>query len=184
MAEVAAPSSRDTTTQALKVPPHSIEAEQSILGGLMLDNNAWEVVADRVTEEDFYRRDHRLVFRAITALAAQGKPFDAVTVSEYLSSINELENAGGLGYFGDMVQNTPVQYPGLRRYCSQPLDPAPSDCGGRRDQQCRVPSGGTPKRGGAGFCREARFRDRRTEQPRTPQLSEHQGSVSRRCRSD
>ncbi len=107
MAEVAAPSSRDTTTQALKVPPHSIEAEQSILGGLMLDNNAWEVVADRVTEEDFYRRDHRLVFRAITALAAQGKPFDAVTVSEYLSSINELENAGGLGYFGDMVQNTP-----------------------------------------------------------------------------
>ena len=63
----------DAGTEALRVPPHSLEAEQAVLGGLMLDNAAWDTVADRVVEEDFYRGDHRLIFRAIRTLAEQGR---------------------------------------------------------------------------------------------------------------
>ena len=70
-----------TDTDALKVPPHSLQAEQSVLGGLMLDNTAWERVADRVVEDDFYRRNHRLIFRAVAELADRNSPFDAVTLS-------------------------------------------------------------------------------------------------------
>jgi len=68
-----------------RVPPHSIEAEQSVLGGLMLAEDAWDRVADRVTEADFYRREHRLLFRAIGELADREQPRDVVTVSEWLS---------------------------------------------------------------------------------------------------
>ena len=64
----------------LRVPPHSIEAEQSVLGGLMLVGEAWDQVADRLVEEDFYRREHRLIFRAIGQLAGAGQPCDAVTL--------------------------------------------------------------------------------------------------------
>ena len=73
-----------TETDALKLPPHSLQAEQAVLGGLMLDNKAWDTIADEVSEEDFYRRDHRLIFRAIAQLAEQGSPLDAVTLSEWL----------------------------------------------------------------------------------------------------
>ena len=97
----------DISTSSLKVPPHSIEAEQSVLGGLMLDNNAWDQVSDIITEEDFYRRDHRLIFRSIAELAGQLNPFDVVTLSENLNNNNQLENAGGLGYLGTLAQNTP-----------------------------------------------------------------------------
>ena len=76
---------RNADTHGLKIPPHSIEAEQSVLGGLMLDNRAWEHIVDRITETDFYRREHRLIWRAITALEAQTQPFDLVTLSEELS---------------------------------------------------------------------------------------------------
>ena len=69
----------DAATAKLKVPPHSIEAEQALLGGLTLDNTAWDQVADLVTEADFYRRDHRLIFTTVSDLAAQGMPFDVVT---------------------------------------------------------------------------------------------------------
>ncbi|HEX5515516.1 MAG TPA: DnaB-like helicase N-terminal domain-containing protein, partial [Gammaproteobacteria bacterium] len=69
-----------TATDALRVPPHSLEAEQAVLGGLMLDNRAWEQVADRLTEEDFYRRDHRLLFRAMKTLAEASQPIDVVTL--------------------------------------------------------------------------------------------------------
>ncbi|NNG13002.1 MAG: replicative DNA helicase [Halobacteria archaeon] len=93
---------------ALKVPPHSLQAEQAVLGGLMLDNNAWDKVADRVTEEDFYRRNHRLIFRAITQLADRHSPFDAVTLSEWLEQNQLLEEAGGLAALGALVQNTPT----------------------------------------------------------------------------
>ena len=98
---------QDKETQHLKIPPHSVEAEQSILGGLMLDNSAWDQVGDLVIEDDFYRHDHRLIFRAIAELAAQNKPFDLVTLSEWLESHGELDNAGGIAYLGTIAKNTP-----------------------------------------------------------------------------
>lgn len=98
---------RDSATEALKVPPHSIEAEQSLLGGLMLDNAGWDQIADRVSEEDFYRRDHRLIFRAIASLAEKGSPVDVITLSEWLEQSQNLEDAGGLAYLGALAKNTP-----------------------------------------------------------------------------
>ena len=94
-------------TEALKVPPHSIEAEQAVLGGLLVDNEAWDQVADRVSEADFYRRDHRLIFRAMGSLAEAGQPMDVVTLSEWLKSNGELEDAGGLAYLGALAKDTP-----------------------------------------------------------------------------
>jgi len=95
------------TAAQYKVPPHSIEAEQSILGGLMLDNAAWDRVADLVCEEDFYRRDHQLIFKALNALVGEGQPMDVVTVSEWLGKQNDLEQAGGLSYLGMLANNVP-----------------------------------------------------------------------------
>ncbi len=97
----------DPNTAALKVPPHSIDAEQSVLGGLMLDNSAWDQVADLIAEADFYRRTHALIFRAIAALADASQPFDVVTLSEWLDQTNELAEAGGLAYLGELAKNTP-----------------------------------------------------------------------------
>ena len=97
----------ELATENLKVAPHSIEAEQSVLGGLMLDNEAWDKISDIVIEDDFYRRDHRMIFRAIDALAEQSSPFDVVTLSEWLEANNQLENAGGLAYLGTLAKNTP-----------------------------------------------------------------------------
>lgn len=93
--------------QRLKVPPNSIEAEQSLLGGLMLDNNAWDKVADVVTANDFYRKDHRLIFAAIASLAEGANPSDVVTVSEHLDNRGELEAAGGLEYLATLANETP-----------------------------------------------------------------------------
>ncbi|MCC2637194.1 MAG: dnaB, partial [Moraxellaceae bacterium] len=89
-----------------KLPPHSIEAEQSVLGGLMLEEMAWDRAAEIITEPDFYRRDHRLIFRAIAELAAESKPRDALTVAETLKHMGELEEAGGMAYLGEIVKNT------------------------------------------------------------------------------
>ena len=94
-------------TQNMKVPPHSIEAEQAVLGGLMLDKRAWEQIADRIVEEDFYRHDHRLIFRSIANLEAADKPFDVVTLSDELSKTHELDDAGGLAYLGQLAKDTP-----------------------------------------------------------------------------
>jgi len=94
-------------TDLLKIPPHSIEAEQSVLGGLMLDNHAWEKIADRVTEEDFYRYDHRLIFRAIADLAEDNQPLDIITLSEWLGKRGDLDDAGGFAYLGTMAKDTP-----------------------------------------------------------------------------
>ncbi len=91
----------------LNLPPGSVQAEQALLGGLMLDNSAWDKVADLVTEVDFYRPDHRLIFAAIRMLSERRQPFDAVTISEYLESRGELADAGGLGYLGTLVRDTP-----------------------------------------------------------------------------
>ncbi len=101
---IAAPGS---ASEALRLPPQSLEAEQSVLGGLMLDNQRWDQVADRVAPEDFYRKEHRLIFQAVTALCDGGSPADVVTVSEWLEKNGELEGAGGLAYLAQLANNTP-----------------------------------------------------------------------------
>lgn len=107
MNEIAIAEQYDLQTAALKVPPHSIEAEQAVLGGLMLDNNAWERVSDQVSDGDFYRHDHRLIFRAIARLAESNQPFDVVTLSEQLDKEGQLPQVGGLAYLGELAKNTP-----------------------------------------------------------------------------
>ncbi len=97
----------DQTVESLKVPPHSIQAEQSVLGGLLLDNQTWDSVADKVGENDFYRRDHRLIFRAIAELAERQDPFDVVTISEVLETTGELQDVGGLAYLSMLARDTP-----------------------------------------------------------------------------
>ena len=97
----------DLATEALKVAPHSIEAEQAVLGGLLLDNEAWDKIGDIVAEDDFYRRDHRMIFRTISELAEKANPFDVITLSERLETLGELEEVGGLVYLGTLAKNTP-----------------------------------------------------------------------------
>ncbi|HEV2321343.1 MAG TPA: replicative DNA helicase [Gammaproteobacteria bacterium] len=97
-----------SSLEAMRTPPHSLEAEQAVLGGLMLDNATWERVADRIREEDFYRQDHRLVFRAMAELSEQDRPFDAVTLAEWLQARGKLEQAGGLAYLATLVRDTPT----------------------------------------------------------------------------
>ncbi len=92
----------------LRLPPHSIEAEQSVLGGLMLDAAAWDQIADRVRSEDFYRNDHRLIFEAVAGLIERSQPCDAVTLSGHLESQGVLDQAGGLSYLGSLARDTPT----------------------------------------------------------------------------
>ncbi|MCK4675127.1 MAG: replicative DNA helicase, partial [Gammaproteobacteria bacterium] len=94
-------------TDNLRVPPHSIEAEQAVIGGLLLDNRAWESIADKLVDEDFYRFDHRLLFSAIRELESRNEPFDAVTLSQCLEKNDRLEQAGGLLYLGRLAKDTP-----------------------------------------------------------------------------
>ncbi len=89
------------------LPPHSMQGEQSVLGGLMLDNRSWDSIADRVGEQDFYRKEHRLIFRAIRTLAEHDSPFDVVTLSEILERETALADAGGLKYLGTLAKDTP-----------------------------------------------------------------------------
>lgn len=89
-----------------RVLPHNLDAEQSLLGALMLDNSTWEMVADKVREEDFYRREHRLIFRAIQILADDHQPFDLVTIAEALEKRNLLHNVGGMAYLAEIDRNT------------------------------------------------------------------------------
>jgi len=98
----------DPQLDALKLPPHSLEAEQSVLGGLLLDNDAVDRVGDVIADADFYSDAHRLVYRAIVTLAADGKPADVVTVSEALASAQKLDYVGGLPYLGALVANVPT----------------------------------------------------------------------------
>jgi len=91
----------------IKVPPHSLEAEQSVLGGLMLDNNSWDNVAEIVSDELFYRPDHRKIFRMMEKLVNEGQPIDVVTLSEELDRTGDLEAAGGLDYLVELARNTP-----------------------------------------------------------------------------
>jgi replicative DNA helicase len=102
---------RDSGTMSLAdapQPPHSIEAEQAVLGGLLLDPAAWDNIADVVLREDFYRPDHKLIFEAIAALAGEAKPCDVVTVVGELERRSELDKAGGLAYLGSLARDTPT----------------------------------------------------------------------------
>ncbi|MGH8457696.1 MAG: replicative DNA helicase, partial [Stenotrophobium sp.] len=90
-----------------KLPPHSIEAEQSVLGGLMLDNRAWNDLSDRISAQDFYRADHQLIYSAIAELCGSNKPCDFITLCEHLRHHNRLEEAGGVSYLGTLANDTP-----------------------------------------------------------------------------
>jgi replicative DNA helicase len=90
-----------------RVPPHSVEAEQAVLGGLMLAGNAWEQIADKLVEEDFYRYDHRLIFRAAVNLNERNQPVDVVTLNDWLDAQNLSTDSGGAGYLLDLANNTP-----------------------------------------------------------------------------
>lgn len=96
-----------TGLDGLRVPPHSLEAERAVLGGLMLDERAWDRVADRLVEDDFYLHRHRLLFRAIATLASSGRPFDAVTLDEWIKSEGEERRLGGLDFLLELTQATP-----------------------------------------------------------------------------
>ncbi len=98
---------KDKQVAAVKMPPHSIEAEQSVLGGLMLDNEAWDRVAEKVVEQDFYLRAHRFIFAAMSRLAEATQPIDIITVSEDLEANLQLDDVGGFAYLGEIAKNTP-----------------------------------------------------------------------------
>ncbi|HMC12765.1 MAG TPA: DnaB-like helicase N-terminal domain-containing protein, partial [Gallionellaceae bacterium] len=105
----------DSQLDAIKLPPHSVEAEQSVLGGVLLDTTAWDKIADLIGEQDFYRNEHRLIYRHIARLSDHAKPVDVITVAESLESNAELERAGGLAYLGSLAQNVPSAA-NIRRY--------------------------------------------------------------------
>ncbi|MGE0097268.1 MAG: replicative DNA helicase, partial [Hydrogenophaga sp.] len=105
----------DRQIAQLRVPPHSIEAESSVLGGLLLDNGAWDRVADLVNDSDFYRYEHRLTYSAIATLVNASKPADVVTVFEHLQNLGKAEEAGGLAYLNSLAQYVPSAA-NIRRY--------------------------------------------------------------------
>lgn len=106
---------KDAQVEATRVPPQSVEAEQSVLGGLLLDNTAWDKIGDLLTEQDFYRADHKLIFQHIGRLIEQSKPADALTVAEGLERSGKLAEIGGQAYLGSLSLNTPSAA-NIRRY--------------------------------------------------------------------
>ena len=96
-----------SATAQIKVPPHSVEAEQSVLGGLMLNNDAWLNVSDILTSRDFYRAQHQIIFEAMASLANANEPLDAVTLSEALASRGLLDKAGGISFLAEIAETTP-----------------------------------------------------------------------------
>ncbi len=105
----------DDTLDSLKLPPHSVEAEQSVLGGLLLENEALDKIADILGSVDFYRHDHKLIYEHISKLIEHNKPADIVTVAESLEISAELSGIGGIAYLGALAQNTPTAA-NIRRY--------------------------------------------------------------------
>ena len=105
----------DQEVAQLRVPPHSIEAESSVLGGLLLDNLAWDRVGDLLTEGDFYRHEHQQIYAAVSTLVGAGKPADVITVYERLQSIGRAEETGGLAYLNSLAQYVPSAS-NIRRY--------------------------------------------------------------------
>ena len=98
----------DDQIDKLKLPPHSVEAEQSLLGGLLIDNEAIDKIADLMSEVDFYRHDHRLIYHHISKVIEANQPADIITVGESLEKSDELKNVGGIAYLGMLAENTPT----------------------------------------------------------------------------
>ncbi|NAW65997.1 replicative DNA helicase [Photobacterium halotolerans] len=108
MAEKSKPNRpKDSQMDALKMPPHSLEAEQSVLGGLLLDNERWDSVAEKVVARDFYSRPHRMIFESAAGLLESGQPLDLITLSERLELHDQLEDVGGFAYLAELAKNTP-----------------------------------------------------------------------------
>jgi replicative DNA helicase len=107
--------SHDQQIAQLRIPPHSIEAESSVLGGLLLDNGAWDRVGDLLVEGDFYRYEHKQVYAAIGALVNTSRPADVITVYEHLQALGKAEEIGGLGYLNALAQYVPSAS-NIRRY--------------------------------------------------------------------
>jgi replicative DNA helicase len=107
--------SHDRQIAQLRVPPHSIEGESSVLGGLLLDNNAWDRVGDILQDDDFYRYEHRLIYAAIGVLVNASKPADVITVFEHMQSQGRAEEIGGLAYLNSLAQYVPSAS-NIRRY--------------------------------------------------------------------
>ncbi|MCG9633642.1 replicative DNA helicase [Vibrio fortis] len=99
--------SANDQVDAIKVPPHSLEAEQSVIGGLLLDNQRWDTVAEKVVAKDFYSRPHRLIFEAVKDILEESAPLDLITLSEHLELREQLEEVGGFAYLADLAKNTP-----------------------------------------------------------------------------
>src|SRR2546423_4339521 len=115
MAQPIPQTSSDSQLLNLKVPPHSIDAEQSVLGGLLIDNGAFDKVGDVVTDGDFYRDDHRRIFRHISRLIERGKPADVVTVDEAIKVSEDKDKTGGISHLAALAGNTPSAH-NIRRY--------------------------------------------------------------------
>ncbi len=109
------PPGSDAEFNQLRMPPHSLEAEQSVLGGLLLENTAWDKIADVVDEADFYRTDHKMIFQAIARLIERAQPADVVTIAEQLDKSGQINEIGGLSYLATLAQNTPSAA-NIRRY--------------------------------------------------------------------
>src|SRR3954471_11923025 len=107
--------SGDAQIESLRLPPHSVEAEQAVLGGLLLSNQSFDRVGDVVSESDFYRADHRILWRAITKLIDDSKPADVLTVTEALKISGEIQDVGGLAYLHQLASGTPSAA-NIRRY--------------------------------------------------------------------
>lgn len=101
--------------ESLRIPPHSIEAEQAVLGGLMLRNSAWDAIGDLIVEADFYRADHRAIWRVIVGLIEDSKPADVLTIAEAMKGGDALNTAGGLAYLHQLAEATPSTA-NIRRY--------------------------------------------------------------------
>ena len=115
MGQLVTPIVKDAQLEAARMPPHSVEAEQSVLGGLLLENTAWDRIADVITEADFYRADHRTIFQHVSQLIEHNKPADALTVADSLERSGKLAEVGGQAYIGSLALNTPSAA-NIRRY--------------------------------------------------------------------
>ena len=98
----------DQALETLRVPPHSVQGEQAVLGGLMLNSDAWNEISDKISSEDFYRREHQLIFKAMRALSEADQPLDVVTIAEELERRAELSDVGGMPYLGMLANETPT----------------------------------------------------------------------------
>jgi replicative DNA helicase len=109
------PPGEDPAYAKLRIPPHSVEAESSVLGGLLLDNGAWDRVGDLLTDGDFYRYEHRLIYAAVGGLINANKPADVITVYEQLQGLGKGDEIGGLAYLNSLAQYVPSAS-NIRRY--------------------------------------------------------------------